>query len=286
MIRHLSNSVRVSLLLISPLLATPDAHVEAAVQPRPPVEAGKEPAPAALPPDTTTVKTAAAAESAPQPSTGSAPDTTSPAPREDTASPPLPVISVATPEPKASVARSFHTHDGFYTRVSFGLGMLGASVHNSEDDLMDRSGDGDSLELDVLVGGSPAKGMALGGALFLSSSASMSLDAGSERFESDGGVGILGAFIDGYPDPEGGFHLGGALGLAQVTADTAGNAGFEKASGLGFAAFIGYDAWVGDEWSLGGLLRLTATRAKDRDTEGKPSVSTTSVGVMLTAVYH
>lgn len=151
---------------------------------------------------------------------------------------------------------------------------------------MDLSGDGDSLELDVMVGASPTPGMALGGALFLSSSASMSFDAGNERFESDGGVGILGAFIDGHPDPEGGFHLGGALGLAQVNADDQLRAGFEKASGLGFAAFVGYDAWVSNEWSLGGVLRLTATRVKDRDTDGKPSVSTTSVGVMLTALYH
>src|SRR5439155_18501288 len=69
--------------------------------------------------------------------------------------------------------------------------------------------------------------------------------------------GLLGPFIDWYPDPEGGFHFGGMLGVAVLTASNP-DTGNTTASDTGFGGAIGagYDFWIAPEWSLGILGKL------------------------------
>jgi hypothetical protein len=234
--------------------------------------------------------TPAPATSTPAPATSTlAPATSTPAPvAKPTPSNdnPLPTIELGAPPLAPPVTRTLRSHDGFYLRVNAGLGsLLDANVHNPSS-LPDLEGGGTSLDIDLMVGGSPSPGMALGGALLLSSIASADYESDTETVEADTDTWMLAPFIDGYPSPRGGFHLGGAVGLAQVRSDKQEVTGYKNATGLGIAAWLGYDAWIGDEWSMGGLVRLLGTRAKGDTDNGSASLNTVNLSVMLTAVYN
>jgi hypothetical protein len=103
---------------------------------------------------------------------------------------------------------------------------------------------------------------------------------------------LVGPFFDGYPNARRGFHLGGTVGFAQDRFSRRSLAGFTKANGYGIAGWIGYDIWVADEWSVGGLVRLMGTRGS-ADAEattyydrGTANPATQSIALMLTVLYH
>src|SRR5690606_9717137 len=149
---------------------------------------------------------------------------------------------------------------GFYVRVGGGLGTLGADYDTS---LVEASSSGVSLELEALVGGSPASGLSLGGGVLAS------LQLGGD-WEADDIVGtqsanlttlIIGPFADGYPNRRDGWHFGGRIGLASVSFDGPGGGDGSDALGIGGAGWVGYDFWVAPEWSIGAALRIDALRA-------------------------
>jgi len=178
---------------------------------------------------------------------------------------PSPTIDLSTPRPGPPVGREYRQHEGFYVRVGGGLGtLLSADV---DADGLESSSSGVTLELEALVGGSPASGLTLGGGAL----ASLQL---SGEWEADGIVGsqsadlttiIIGPFADGHPHPRGGFHVGGLLGLASVAFEAPGGGEGSDALGVGGAGWLGYDTWVAPEWSIGGSLRLDALRATNSD---------------------
>jgi hypothetical protein len=115
---------------------------------------------------------------------------------------------------------------------------------------------------------------------------------GTPPVEANVTTTLVGPFFDGYPNARGGFHLGGALGFAQDRLSRTAVAGFKKATGFGLAGWIGYDLWVAEQWSVGGLVRLMGTRGS-ADVEpgsgfdaGSANMATQSVHIVLTTVYH
>jgi hypothetical protein len=195
-----------------------------------------------------------------------------------------PTIDLSTPKPGPPVGRTYRQHEGFYVRVGGGLGsLLSASVDQGP---VDSSSSGVTLELEALVGGSPASGLSIGGGLL----ASLQL---SGDWDADGIVGsqsanlttiLVGPFADGYPHPRGGFHLGGLLGLASVAFDGPGGDGGSDALGVGGAGWVGYDAWVAPEWSIGGELRLDALRATNSDDD--LTISKVGATLAVTVLYN
>jgi len=268
-----------SALVLSPVWAPSVAHAEA-VQSKP-----ADPPETSTPADTPKPAEALKPADAP-PNAVEAEPVPAPAPAAtSTEPPPPPVISVEQPPPPPPVKRTFHVHDGFYTRVDLGFGSVRATVSSPYSDV-DHSGNADSLGFDLMVGGSPSPGVAVGGALMLDSGVSATFDTEVGRIESDVGTALLGAFIDGFPNARKGFHLGGALGLVSARLSTRNVAGFRNSHGVGLSAWAGYDAWVADEWSLGGLLRLNGTRTQ-ADVDGhSETMGTGSVELMLTALYN
>jgi hypothetical protein len=197
-------------------------------------------------------------------------------------------IDLATEAPAPPVARSHHVHDGFYFRGALGLGVLAAEFEDdgASDQTVETSRG--SVSLDLLIGGSPDRGIAIGGAL-------LSEAIGGAKYEVDGTevadgtvlVGVLGAFVDGFPDPRRGLHIGGALGFSNVTAEELGPGGDNlEMAGLGGAVWVGYDFWVASEWSMGPLLRLTATANQDRHDDADVTAITRSISLSFTALYH
>lgn len=181
------------------------------------------------------------------------------------------VIVLKTEEPSRPAEKvSRRVHDRLYLRASLGPGYMKTTF--SEGLLASKELSGGAGAFDLQLGGTPAKGLVVGGGLFMSSlehedarPVAMALD---ESNPGSVGVVALGPFIDYYPDPKEGLHFGGMLGLAAIGFDTPGFAGDDAervATGGAVGAFIGYDWWVAREWSLGAQLRYLGVAAENEE---------------------
>ena len=188
-----------------------------------------------------------------------------------------------------------HLHDGFYFRGALGVGALFGSNSTVNGALLVASaGDFDSSGIAVLselaFGGSPLPGLVIGGGSYGASVPSTSYEvAGSEIEGGTSAVSVLGPFIDIYPDPSAGLHLQFAPGLGAMNvnegdfaSDTIGGLGF------GFMAGAGYEFWIGEQWSIGGLARVLYARATIEDQYGHGQFEAQAIlpGVLFTATYH
>jgi hypothetical protein len=176
-------------------------------------------------------------------------------------------------------------HDGFYARASLGFGSLGATFDDNSSTGQSLKGTGGAFALDVMIGGSPSPGVAIGGALLAEGSAAVEFDRASFGSEDRSlSLGLLGPFIDGFPSANRGWHLGGMLGLARLSIGKVSSDGVNNTNGLGGAFWIGHDSWVADEWSVGPLLRFSGalTRASEPDVHA----STFAITLLFTGLYH
>jgi hypothetical protein len=173
-------------------------------------------------------------------------------------------------------------HDGFYLRSSFGLGPLWGDFDLAEAGEPNLKASGSSVGFDLLIGGSPNPGFALGGGVM----ASWLLSA---DFEQDGDPvedrtltsGLLGVFVDGFPSDVGGWHLGALVGAGVQNLDDDGDD--DTTIGVGGSAWGGYDQWVADDFSVGGLMKFTAIRSSgDSDTRA----GSATLSFMFSALYH
>jgi hypothetical protein len=197
-------------------------------------------------------------------------------------------IQIPVVEPPPPVVRTFRIHDGFYVRLNGGLGFVSTQFADGSDDAGDVSLHGSDMALDLLVGGSPSPGVTLGGGLFtnLLLAANVKQD-GRDLGDRDVGILVLGPFIDGFPNPKKGWHLGGSLGLGVANMTDMGPSGdTSRTGGFGALAWGGYDAWIGDDWCVGGLLRLGITRTSDRDHNARITATSRSLTLMFTALYQ
>jgi hypothetical protein len=177
-------------------------------------------------------------------------------------------------------------HEGFYFRVSIGVGALNQSVSTDSRVFRDYSTSGGGLAYDIMLGGSPATGLAIGGALIGLGATNADVEVDDVKVgELDSSHAILGVFIDGFPQPNGGLHLGGAVGFAgdafqQDGEDT------KSLGGFGGAAWVGYGFWVGPDWSLGGMLRFTGTLTRKEEDGLTEQASSLGTSLLFTALYH
>jgi hypothetical protein len=243
-------------------------------------DAPAEPAPEAPPAD-------APAEAAP------------PAPAEVPPPAPPPAIRVETPPPPAPVPRrGYRVHDGFYLRMSVGGGYMTSKVTYDDSTIADRTLSGGGGVLELLIGGSPARGLAIGGGLWGQNARNPETDPDEVESYESLDFGMLGVFIDGFPDPTGGFHVGGAIGVASL------DGAFEDddfdpdpererlgeedggTGGIGGSAWVGYDAWISPEWSLGGMLRFSGAVTTSNADELEQRANTRAFAILFTALYH
>jgi hypothetical protein len=114
--------------------------------------------------------------------------------------------------------------------------------------------------LELLFGGTPARGLVVGGGFVGQDiwDPETTIDSNnpnvpqSLNFEGALGVLALGPFMDWFPDEKGGAHVGGMIGFGGIgLRDRSGNPDI----GLGGSLWTGYDFWIADQWSLGAELR-------------------------------
>lgn len=187
------------------------------------------------------------------------------------------------------VQRTFHLHEGFYLRTSVGFGDYRASFSDGNHSGQDFTERGNSLSLDLLIGGSPSPGISVGGALLLEPLFGADYERSGNGLGSHGGSSVLiGPFIDGFPDATKGWHLGGMMGLAGLSFQnvnaTAGKT--TTAGGLGGAAWFGYDFWVGAEWAIGPQLRLMAMRTSETKSGDDISAWARSFTLGMSGVFN
>ena len=241
------------------------------------------------------VEEPAAAAPAPPP-TPAAPDAALPPPPPPRgAPPPAPqgrLVVSAPPVPPPVQRAGYHVHDGFYLRLAAGIGGGHTSV--SSDRAPNFGVGGPGLALNLWLGGTPWRGVALGGLLTYQghNEGDTVVEGRDTGAGSNAGVFVVGPFIDAFPDPMRGLHFGGALGLAGV-ATKADSHMLEddlrvrnySGGGLGASAWIGYMGFVGPEYSIGGLLQLTGYATNEKKDDDRKA-SGYAVSLSLSALYH
>jgi hypothetical protein len=189
---------------------------------------------------------------------------------------PAPKMDLSTAANGPALQRTYHVHEGFYLRTSVGLGFYKASFTDNKRGNVEYSDDGGSMSLDLLIGGSPAPGVALGGGLLL-----------DPQFGKGGGVSaLIGPFIDGFPDVNKGWHLGGAIGLGLQSFQNEGANERQRATGIGGAFWFGYDFWVAGEWAIGPQVRVLGVRTNDSKSGEDVSAFTRSLSFGLSSVFN
>ncbi len=226
-----------------------------------------------------------------------------PPPHPDLPPPPeLAPTSPYAPAPPDAVPVGAERHDGFYLRVALGIGGV-ALERKTDDELFE--GDPDSKSnirggggvFELSIGGTPAEGLVIAGTLLSHSVADPTLkfDGGEEVELSDPLLfALLGATVDWYPNAHRGFHFGGTLGPALAVVERSEGTPDIGGVGIGLSALAGYDWWVGDEWSLGVLGRLSAARVRgkpvetigDTEREGQDDGTAAALGVMFSVLHH
>lgn len=232
------------------LATSPDAHAQS--------DAPGAPLPA-LPP---------APSPGPEPTSPPAPPAASPAPASAAPTAP-PVSGPASAPPGEPVAFYIprYRHQGFYLAADTGLGVMTAFGSGP---LGSASITGPGTVGAFAIGGTVAPGLVLGG-VAREWSTSGTFNGGpnitaTTTYVLNGKTIVsppqtlsgnahalaveIAAFLDWYPNPENGWHVGGSVGLGNMTlTDDAGT----RTTGVGLAGsvFGGYQWWLGPAWSLG-----------------------------------
>lgn len=185
--------------------------------------------------------------------------------------------------------REIYIHDGFYARLGVGPGyVLGTREADTGGAKADVSGL--ALSTELAFGGNIAPGLVLGGGSFsmVLPSPKYALDGGPEVDVGTHHVSGVGPFVDYYFDPRKGAHAQAALLLSGIVVQEKDQ--YEGASGFGFGAMIGagYEFWVGAEWSLGPLVRVTfyADSLEGDDSGAKSDLRMFVPSLLFAATYH
>ena len=201
----------------------------------------------------------------------------------------------APPVPPARQRRGYHMHDGFYLRLGLGLGGGRLSISTDQDTSKNYELGGAGVASNLWIGGTPWSGIAIGGLLSFQQMADGDVRAEGDSTDEgmDGGLAMLGVFIDAFPDPKRGLHFGGALALTGINTKAESKALAEQqnvddydSGGLGGSAWVGYMGFVGPEWSLGGMLQLSygVTRKEEEDLTRQANGG--AISLSFNALYH
>jgi hypothetical protein len=174
--------------------------------------------------------------------------------------------------------------------MGLGIGYGRATSSGTIDvDSVDATYTGLGPAYELLIGGTVGRGFVIGGGfagqdisnpdLSLQSSTDPTL---SSRLTLNGalGIGVLGPFLDWYPDDTGGFHVGIMAGFGII--------GLKDDKSVGGSVWTGYDFWVGKEWSLGAELRAAAASGSRDIPDGNAHLDdgAATYELVFDALYH
>jgi hypothetical protein len=174
-----------------------------------------------------------------------------------------------------------HIHDGFFLHLSVGLGYF----HDSASELGSSfTVSGAALTGDIMLGGSPVPGLAIGGGVIWAAVPNPTYTAAGQSVTGNSAMSLttIGPFVEWYPDPRGGFHFGALLGFAEQDLEDYRGFGTVGRTGVAVAANIGQDWWVGRRLSLGVEARIEYASVKS----GGASDSTVLPAILFTVTSY
>jgi hypothetical protein len=161
---------------------------------------------------------------------------------------------------------------------------------------------------ELAIGASPIPGWALGGGVYTTTIPSPSSDdlefdvlPGGQRYEFTlTQLALFAIFSDVYPMPDTGFHVQGGAGMAVLVMGLGTSTGSlatsedrgpttqaHTAVGPGMMLGLGYEWWIGNEWSLGALARFTYGWTSGDDGDGVSwDHQTGSMTLLAGFTYH
>jgi hypothetical protein len=182
-------------------------------------------------------------------------------------------------------------HDGFYFQAAIGPSYTQMSNQTAlGTETLDTRIYGGGVMSSLWFGGTPSPGLAIGGGTFSSTSIAPrgKLKLGSTEFTQNNGADtalglfIVGPFADWYFNPQRGLHLQLMAGYSLEWVSASGKTSKNNPQGVGFLVGLGYDFWVGHEWSIGFLGRF-AYAPLFYEGDGYPTIAP---GIVATFTYH
>ena len=188
---------------------------------------------------------------------------------------PSPAVTKAAGTAAAGGKRS---HDGFFLRLSLGA----VDLYESWSPSAGGSGavfSGGGTSLETSIGKSLRPGLIVGGLWqFVAVTdpneayqGTTYVVSGTDRF-----LNVMAAFVDYYPNPRRGLHVGGSAGLLV-------NSNLDRAYwtvstdvGAAISARVGYDVFFSSRWSVGAFAQLQGYRYSSSEA----NVSSTSSGLL------
>jgi hypothetical protein len=180
--------------------------------------------------------------------------------------------------------------DGVFLRV--GVGFASVKATGNDENNIDYEISGGAVAPALMIGGTPGSGFVIGGALvgyalpdptFKVDGIEANNDSGTARLST---VGLFATF---YPNPEQGLYFDVLLGYAEGDYElTVGSVTVTSETSTGYAlgAGIGYDFWVGDQWSLGPAFRLHYANLKYEDGTDKEDWSVLAPTLSFMVTFH
>jgi hypothetical protein len=204
-----------------------------------------------------------------------------------------PGMTEPPPPPAPPENATAYNHDGFFFRMGLGLAYASAPLEVEGEDAGSAKGAGVSVEF--LFGGTPAPGVVIGGGLIGHTFPSPTLedeDGDEAPFDSTLNLSTIDIFLNLYPDPKQGFQVQALLGFALATlVDDDGDAVFVdptndedvEFTGPVVGAGVGYEGFVGQQWSIGVMGRvLYAPLSSTTDIDATSKVLVPSVSFIAT----
>jgi hypothetical protein len=175
----------------------------------------------------------------------------------------------------APAAAEPRLHDGFYLRLGGGAGFAASKLFTT----VDSNATGFESATELAAGYAVRPGLIVGGGLYPMIAIKPSYDGVSA---GDQHVSGTGPFVDYYLHPSGGVHVQGGLLFAAGYLD--GSPAHPARVGFGYGAMagVGSDLFVSNEWSVGGLLRVTAYRLYGVD----DSIRIAAFSLLATATFN
>jgi hypothetical protein len=170
------------------------------------------------------------------------------------------------------------THDGLYLRVGTGAGYAFGALSAPTAEGGDSDSTGVNAATELAVGWTMRPGLVLGLGTFpmiVPSPSYDGVDAGGQH------TSATGPLVDYYLDPQRGLHLQAGALFAVGYLDGGDR---DSALGFGFGAMVGagYDVFVADQWSVGGLARVTAAQLYGVS----DTLRLISPSLLVTLTYH
>lgn len=192
---------------------------------------------------------------------------------ENEAEPDVGPPPILPPRPDLDTDVSRHG-EGFFFRESVGVafGALTLTTPMLDGSEVETHIEAGLLNHELLLGGSPARGVNLGARFSLAIAPGPAVVGESViQPNLDALTMLMGTgFVDVYPVPEEGFHIFGAGGMAMV--NNAEPLGAKEFVGAAWTLGVGYEFWVSSQWSMGFSTRIDGIWAPGSDPDAASTV--------------